>query len=352
MAGPFYQFHVPPSTAAETPIVCDEHGVADGVTAPGGTEGSVLETQLDWLHVTGLVRATDHASGDCGAPIPSAELHIWQADQAGHYDSHINTSSWDCRAILFTGPDGRYSYLTLKPGPYTGRPTHIHIKVFAPGFHGLTTQLYFNEEPAGCGPGQTNTGSCADDLIVTFSNPGTLGTVAAPRTGDFDLWLAQDLAQARWLEQGNPCEESERNLCDPHALCIHTGPGLHDCECLDGYEGNGDHCTEVASAGGTCEHVEENGEVTVGACDGSVTQQSVLEDPIVEPQVAQSSEATGEQPAHTDTVANQTAVEQVLQTGPRDATLVGSSGVRRGSTTVAPMSWLVWPLARLLAISG
>ena len=281
MAGPFYQFSVPPSMTAQTAVVCGEGGVQrGGVTAPGGTDGSALGTQVDWLHVTGVIRAADGA-GDCGAPIPSAELHVWQADQAGHYDSHIDTSSWDCRAVLFADSDGRYSYLTLKPGPYTGRPTHIHLKVFAAGYHELTTQMYFDEEPAGCGPGQANAGSCADDLIVTFSRPGTLGTDTTPRTGNLDLWLAEDLAQARWLGEGNPCEDTERNLCDVHAMCIHTGPGVHQCECLNGYEGNGGHCLQLMDTGELCEHVGAAGEASVGAC--SVATQTVVE-PEPEPQ--------------------------------------------------------------------
>ena len=281
MAGPFYQFSVPPSMTAQTAIVCDEAGVQRGMTAPGGTDGSALETRVDWLHVTGVIRAADGA-GDCGAPIPNAELHVWQADQAGHYDSHTDTSSWDCRAVLFADSDGRYSYLTLKPGPYTGRPTHIHLKVFAAGFHELTTQMYFNEEPAGCGPGQANAGSCADDLIVTFSGPGMLGTYTTPRTGNLDLWLAEDLAQARWLGEGNPCEDSERRLCDVHAMCIYTGPGVHQCECLNGYEGNGGHCVQLMDTGALCEHVGPAGEASVGAC--SVATQTVAE-PEPEPQM-------------------------------------------------------------------
>jgi hypothetical protein len=266
MAGPYYQFTVPPSMVAITAIVCDEHGVEGGVTAPGGTDGSGLGTQLDWLHVTGVVRAADGAS-DCGAVVPNAELHVWQADWAGHYDSHTDESSWDCRAVLFADLDGRYSYLTLKPGPYTGRPTHIHLKVFAAGFHELTTQLYFDEEPAGCGPGQASAGSCADDLIVGFSGVGTLGTEAAPRTGTLDLRLVEDVAQARWLGEGNPCDEgSESSLCDVHAMCVHTGPGVHRCECLDGYEGNGGHCVEAPESGEACEYVGTNGEAAVGVC--------------------------------------------------------------------------------------
>ena len=129
--------------------------------------------------------------------------------------------------------------------------------------------MYFDEDPGGCGSGQQRDGWCEPDLIVGFSpGVGTLGTHEAPRTSAFDLRLRRDPAQQRWVGEGNPCAAAESSSCDPHASCRHTGPGLHECTCLDGYEGNGGFCQEAADSGSACEQLAADGHATTGACAG------------------------------------------------------------------------------------
>ena len=218
--------------------------------------------------IEGTVRSADGAS-DCGAPIPNAELHLWQCDEYGQYDDHTDPSEWYCRAVVFTDMDGQYSFITKKPAPYSWRPAHVHFKVYAGGFHELTTQMYFNEDPGGCGPGQDNEGDCpAQDTIVDVGEgtaPGVAGTLVSPRPVSFDIHLTEDTEQQRWIGTGNLCQ-NEEHLCDPHAMCIHTGPGLHECECWDGYTGNGGWCEASADAGSACETVSASGLASVGAC--------------------------------------------------------------------------------------
>ena len=47
--------------------------------------------------------------------------------------------------------EGRYRVSTIVPGRYLNgpqfRPAHVHVKVRAPGFAPLTTQLYFPGDP-------------------------------------------------------------------------------------------------------------------------------------------------------------------------------------------------------------
>ncbi len=82
------------------------------------------------LVVTGTVRS----AGSC-APIPGARLEWWQANPRGQYDdAHRATQAAD--------GEGRYRLETSVPGLYPGRPIHLHAKVSAPGYRGLTTQLY------------------------------------------------------------------------------------------------------------------------------------------------------------------------------------------------------------------
>jgi protocatechuate 3,4-dioxygenase beta subunit len=45
---------------------------------------------------------------------------------------------------VFTNEDGYYQIESIEPTSYTGRPPHIHVKVYAPsGEELLTTQMYF-----------------------------------------------------------------------------------------------------------------------------------------------------------------------------------------------------------------
>lgn len=82
------------------------------------------------LLVSGVVRS----AGSC-APVPAARVEWWQANPAGRYeDTH--------RGHLLSGGDGAYRLETDFPPPYAGRPSHVHVKVSAPGHRTLTTQLY------------------------------------------------------------------------------------------------------------------------------------------------------------------------------------------------------------------
>lgn len=94
------------------------------------------------LTVSGRVVDTD------GAPVELAVLDFWQADEKGVYDN----VGFNLRGHQSTGSDGKYTLLTIHPGDYQidvneFRCSHIHVKVSAPGFKPLTTQLYFSDDP-------------------------------------------------------------------------------------------------------------------------------------------------------------------------------------------------------------
>jgi protocatechuate 3,4-dioxygenase beta subunit len=75
--------------------------------------------------------------------IPGGLIEIWHADSGGEYDLR----GFNHRASLKTSSDGKYSFRTIMPANYGGRPRHIHYKISAPGFENLTTQLYFENDP-------------------------------------------------------------------------------------------------------------------------------------------------------------------------------------------------------------
>jgi protocatechuate 3,4-dioxygenase beta subunit len=102
---------------------------------------------------------------DC-EPIPGAKVDFWQADANGEYDN----VGFRLRGYVFTDQNGSYNIQTIEPGLYTGRPPHIHVKVFDPdGTELLTTQLYF--------PGSENSAdvNAAPDLLVSYLEPDENG---------------------------------------------------------------------------------------------------------------------------------------------------------------------------------
>lgn len=101
------------------------------------------------LEISGQVFDTD-----CN-PLADATIDIWQCDPDGRYDNDgsmpgLPDDVYLLRGKVMTDADGNYSFRTVVPGRYLNgdnfRPRHIHIKVDAPGFSVLTTQLYFDDD--------------------------------------------------------------------------------------------------------------------------------------------------------------------------------------------------------------
>ena len=105
--------------------------------------------------VTGRVLDED------GRPVPHTLIEIWQANAAGRY-VHVRDQHPAPLDPNFTGAgravtdaEGRYRFVTIKPGAYpwrnhhnAWRPAHIHFSLFGPSFLSrLITQMYFPGDP-------------------------------------------------------------------------------------------------------------------------------------------------------------------------------------------------------------
>jgi len=80
--------------------------------------------------LSGVVKS----SAGC-APIKGAQIEFWLAGPDGKYSD-------DHRATILSDEKGSYWFESNVPGPYFGRPPHIHVKVSAKGFNTLITQHY------------------------------------------------------------------------------------------------------------------------------------------------------------------------------------------------------------------
>jgi len=83
-----------------------------------------------------------------GKPLSGARIEIWQCDARGVYKhpSAPATETFDRNfngaGSTVTDSNGQYSFTTIVPVPYTGRPPHIHTKVFVENTEKLTSQIY------------------------------------------------------------------------------------------------------------------------------------------------------------------------------------------------------------------
>ena len=96
-----------------------------------------------------------------GKPLRNTVVEIWQANAAGRY-----LHKWDRwpapldpnfsgAGRCLTDDEGRYSFTTIKPGPYpwgnhynAWRPAHIHFSLLGQAFaQRLVTQMYFPGDP-------------------------------------------------------------------------------------------------------------------------------------------------------------------------------------------------------------
>lgn len=147
---------------------------------PGATENTVLGP----FHVAG---APHRGMGDCisldgkgesclfegtvvdlkGNPIEGAHIDVWSDNAEGYYDVQQPgvQPKWNNRGVFTTGPDGRYSFVGIKPvsypipddgpvgqmlthlGRHPFRPAHMHYIVTAPGFQKVVTHTFVGNDP-------------------------------------------------------------------------------------------------------------------------------------------------------------------------------------------------------------
>ncbi|MGE7471713.1 protocatechuate 3,4-dioxygenase subunit beta [Bosea sp. NPDC003192] len=152
--------------APSQPLILLPHTLSE-TTGPvfGHVAVSDLDSDLTRRHageplgeriiVTGRVLDED------GRPVPHTLIEIWQANAAGRY-VHVKDQHPAPLDPNFTGAgravtdaEGRYRFVTIKPGAYpwrnhhnAWRPAHIHFSLFGPSFLSrVITQMYFPGDP-------------------------------------------------------------------------------------------------------------------------------------------------------------------------------------------------------------
>jgi protocatechuate 3,4-dioxygenase beta subunit len=96
-----------------------------------------------------------------GKPLRNTLVEVWQSNSAGRYLHRRDTwpapldPNFSGAGRTVTDDEGRYSFTTIKPGPYpwgnhhnAWRPAHIHFSLLGRAFtQRLVTQMYFPGDP-------------------------------------------------------------------------------------------------------------------------------------------------------------------------------------------------------------
>jgi len=104
---------------------------------------------------------TGRVLDEAGRPVRRTLVELWQANAAGRYvhkvdahDAPLDPNFLGAGRML-TDDEGRYRFLTVKPGAYpwgnhpnAWRPNHLHFSLFGQYFASrLVTQMYFPGDP-------------------------------------------------------------------------------------------------------------------------------------------------------------------------------------------------------------
>jgi protocatechuate 3,4-dioxygenase beta subunit len=80
------------------------------------------------------------------SPVSGVNVELWQCDATGNYSQYgTQTSQTYLRGIQTTNASGEVTFVTIYPGWYQGRATHIHLEVTQGGASKKVTQIAFPE---------------------------------------------------------------------------------------------------------------------------------------------------------------------------------------------------------------
>ena len=166
---PPYRFDDYRSTVLRSPgkaLVVPPAGLTE-LTGPKFGHGDVRDTDADLtVHGDGepigeRIIVTGRVTDSAGKPVRDTLLEVWQANAAGRYIHKLDQhpAPLDPNFVgagrCMTDHEGRYRFVTVKPGPYpwrnhenAWRPAHIHFSLFGRAFtQRQVTQMYFPGDP-------------------------------------------------------------------------------------------------------------------------------------------------------------------------------------------------------------
>ena len=85
---------------------------------------------------------------------------------------------------------------------------------------------------------------CGEDIDECASSPCQNGASCHDHIAYFSCTCVDGYSGYTCSEVINPCDDSEDD-CSDDADCSHSGPGVHNCTCHNGFEGDGIVCDDI-----------------------------------------------------------------------------------------------------------
>ncbi|MEA2420577.1 MAG: protocatechuate 3,4-dioxygenase, alpha subunit [Thermoleophilaceae bacterium] len=164
-----------------------------------GTDDGFIGRELVSPDRPGAVRLFGVVRDGDGVPVIDAMIEVWQANAAGRYAHPEDVreevpleEGFDGSGRTCTDDDGRYEFVTVKPGSVPGlggstQAPHIDVSVFARGLlRRLVTRIYFPDEA------EANE---ADPLLASIEDPAARASLVAVEDDGglrFDISLQGD----------------------------------------------------------------------------------------------------------------------------------------------------------------
>ena len=152
------------------------------MTTPSQTVGpyfalGLLERPANELVPDGI-RITGRVLDGAGEAVPDAMVEIWQADEEGRYRPDFGWGRSGCDA------EGRFSFVTRKPGRVQGQAPHLSVLIFARGLlKPVFTRMYFPDEEEA---------NAEDPVLSAVDDSSTLVARAGGGGLEFDIRLQGD----------------------------------------------------------------------------------------------------------------------------------------------------------------
>lgn len=181
---------IPQETEGPYPLDLSKNAAMFRQNITEGRAGLPLNLAITLLNV----------SNNC-SPIANARVDIWQCDKDGVYSGYnqpgANTVGQTfMRGIQLSDSVGRVNFVTVYPGWYNGRVTHIHFQVFVTSVLRATSQIAFPDAintavyqtPLYVAKGQNRSVvNNAADMVFSDGFQSQLATVTAnATTGGYD----------------------------------------------------------------------------------------------------------------------------------------------------------------------
>jgi protocatechuate 3,4-dioxygenase beta subunit len=152
--------------APTRPLVALPHRLTE-ITGPllGAERVSPADADLTTQHagepLGERIIVTGRVLDSGGRPVPGTLIEIWQANASGRYAHGVDNHpapldpNFSGAGRCMTDSEGRYRFVTVKPGAYpwrnhpnAWRPAHIHFSMLGRAFpQRLVTQMYFPGDP-------------------------------------------------------------------------------------------------------------------------------------------------------------------------------------------------------------